>query len=127
MDDCIQKALVLSNYVLFVVGEYAISLFLKDGTYNLFDSHSRSKLGEITDDGNSILLRFSTFHNMLMYFERLVDNLCSDHHHIIQSIPVTITKVCVDWLKRYIENQNELQKKMEARKAYNRAYKQRKR
>ena len=125
LDDCIQKALAISNNVLLVVGEYAISLFLKDCTYNLFDSHSRSNLGEVTDDGHSVLLSFSTFDNLLVYFERLVDSLCSDQHHIIQSVPVTITKDCIDWLKKYIENQNDLQKqKMEAKRAYNRAYKQ---
>ena len=88
MIDCIQQALAVLNTVLMTTGECTIILLLKDGTYSLFHSHSRPNLCEVADSGHSAF--FSTFANMLVYFEELVNSLGCDQHHVIGSVTVTI-------------------------------------
>ncbi|XP_071810912.1 uncharacterized protein [Apostichopus japonicus] len=125
LDIVVQHAFCISKYSIMVFGGYMIALFKNNANkYGIFDSHSRSDVGLLTENGKAILLYFSSIPDLVNHLHLLAKSLFQDKSIILEIRPIAIQSIMsipsasvnmngFETLTSYFQFQNCQQEKIE--------------
>ena len=67
----------------------SVLLCVKQGNYNIFDSHSRDTFGKIISNGTSVLLHMRTHNGFIKYIKSIADELNATQFEITVLSPIS--------------------------------------
>ena len=92
LHEILQEAFLSVSSGLLTIGSICSAVFMKNGMYVFFDSHSHGKNGLTSSDGASCLITFSSFDDLVRYMYAFYDSLKLDSNIQFDFLPLKVHK-----------------------------------
>ena len=92
LHEVLQSAFLSVSSGLLTIGAICSAVFIKNGLYVFFDSHSHGENGLSSSDGASSLITFSNLNDLITYMYAFYDSLKLDTSLQYDFLPINVTK-----------------------------------